>query len=70
MLTQSYRQGRTFLAVAVLAFAGAGAVLAQAVNGIISGTVTDPSGAAIARHKTLLCPDKIRVPVDAHAALL
>lgn len=40
--------GRRVLALGILALIGATALLAQAVNGTISGTVTDPSGAAIA----------------------
>jgi hypothetical protein len=45
MLTQLYLRGRVLL---VLAAIGATALWSQAVNGTISGIVTDPSGAAIA----------------------
>lgn len=48
MLTQFYGRARIFLAIAVFTVVGITAVWAQAVNGTISGTVTDPSGAAIA----------------------
>jgi hypothetical protein len=37
-----------FLVIAIFALVGQSALLAQAVNGTISGIVTDPSGAAIA----------------------
>jgi hypothetical protein len=48
MLTQLYVRGRVLLVLALLAVLGATALWGQAVNGTISGTVTDPSGAAIA----------------------
>jgi hypothetical protein len=47
MLTQLYLRGRVHLVFALFAVIGAAAVWGQAVNGTISGTVTDPSGAAI-----------------------
>ncbi len=48
MLTQLHLRGRVLLVVALFAVIGATALWGQAVNGTISGTVTDPSGAAIA----------------------
>jgi hypothetical protein len=47
MLTQSYGK-RVVFVLALLGVIGAGLLWGQAVNGTISGTVTDPSGAAIA----------------------
>jgi len=48
MLTEFYGRARIFFAIAVFAVIGVAALLAQAVNRTISGTITDPSGAAIA----------------------
>jgi hypothetical protein len=48
MLTQLHIRGRVFLVLALFAVIGATALWGQAVNGTISGTVIDPSGAAIA----------------------
>ncbi|MGA2882601.1 MAG: carboxypeptidase-like regulatory domain-containing protein [Bryobacteraceae bacterium] len=48
MLTQLYTRGRIFIVLALFAIIGVAALWGQAVNGTISGTVTDPSGAAIA----------------------
>jgi hypothetical protein len=48
MLTQMYLRGRVFLVLAFLAVTVATALWGQAVDGAISGTLTDPSGAAIA----------------------
>jgi hypothetical protein len=48
MLTQVYIRERVLLVFALFAVIGATALWGQAVNGTISGTVTDPSGAAIA----------------------
>jgi hypothetical protein len=48
MLTQLYLRGRVLLVLAFFAVIGVTALWGQAVNGTISGTVTDPSGAAIA----------------------
>ncbi len=48
MLTQLYVCGRFLLAYRVFAVVGEAALHAQAVNGAISETVTDPAGAAIA----------------------
>ncbi len=48
MLTQSYVRGRALLVIALFALLGAITLWGQAVNGTIAGTVTDPSGAAIA----------------------
>src|SRR3974390_2020827 len=47
MLTRVYICRRGLLVLALFAVIGA-AALGQAVNGTISGTITDPSGAAIA----------------------
>jgi hypothetical protein len=48
MLTQSYFRGRVLVVLALFAVLGVAALWRQAVNGTISGTATDPSGAAIA----------------------
>ncbi len=48
MLTQLSFRGRVLLVFAPFAVTGVNALWGQAVNGTISGTVTDPSGAAIA----------------------
>lgn len=48
MLTHLYTRGRVLLVCTLLAVLGSTALFGQAVNGTISGTVTDPSGAAIA----------------------
>ena len=48
MLTQLHHHRRVFLVLTLFAVIGATALWGQAVNGTISGTVTDPSGAAIA----------------------
>jgi hypothetical protein len=48
MLTQLFFRGQVLLVVTFLTAIGATALWGQAVNGTISGTVTDPSGAAIA----------------------
>ncbi len=48
MLTQLYLRGRVLLVIALITLVGVAALWGQAVNGTISGTVTDPSGAAIA----------------------
>jgi Carboxypeptidase regulatory-like domain len=48
MLTQLFFGRQVLLIVAFLTVIGATALWGQAVNGTISGTVTDPSGAAIA----------------------
>ncbi len=48
MLTQLYLSGRVLMFLALFAVIGATAVWGQAVNGTISGTVVDPSGAAVA----------------------
>jgi len=48
MLTQFYIRRRVVFVLAVFALLGAITLWGQAVNGTISGSVTDPSGAAIA----------------------
>ena len=48
MLTQFHHRGRILFVFALLAVMSVTGLFAQGVNGTISGTVTDPSGAAIA----------------------
>jgi hypothetical protein len=74
MLTQMCFRGRVFLVLALFAVLGVNALWGQAVNGTISGTVTDPSGAAIAGATVEVkntATQVIRtVSTNAHAALL
>ena len=47
MLTQLHHRGRILFVFALLAVMSVTGLFAQGVNGTISGTVTDPSGAVV-----------------------
>src|SRR5450755_4361241 len=48
MLAQLYNRGRILVVFALLAVMSVTGLIGQGVNGTISGSVTDPSGAAVA----------------------